>query len=146
MSSLQSYISGNALVILGGPHDLLQTIYHDGTTDLDAVAIDEATGKIATSSGHVVYIYSPQGSDRGALKVPQLGSFGKRRLTSWAVVSTSYSYPQGRETGSLHIIMGSVGGIAGRIILVEALRDRARGFYDLGQKDLKSCQICTFLI
>ncbi|KAL9123438.1 MAG: hypothetical protein Q9187_000008 [Circinaria calcarea] len=62
------YISGNALIILGGPHDLIQTIYHENSDALDAVAIDEATGKIATCSGTTVYIYRPYGESERALK------------------------------------------------------------------------------
>lgn len=67
------YISGNALVILGGPHDLIQTIYHDEGLVLDAVAVDEATGKMATSSSEDVYIYKPHGEKEGALKVTTFG-------------------------------------------------------------------------
>ena len=63
------YISGSALVILGGPHELLQTIYHDENLALDAVAIDEATGKIATCSFNEVTIYKPYGREEGVLKV-----------------------------------------------------------------------------
>ena len=63
------YISGSALVILGGPHELLQTIYHDEHSELDAVAIDEATGKIATCSFNEVTIYKPYGREEGVLKV-----------------------------------------------------------------------------
>lgn len=66
---LQVYISGNALVILGGPHDLIQTIYHEDTSALDAVAIDEVSGKIGTCSKEELYIYRPYGRIEGALKV-----------------------------------------------------------------------------
>ena len=63
-----AYISGNALVILGGPHDLLQTIYLDESTLLDAVAVDEKTGKIATCSAGDVTVYKPYGRNEGVLK------------------------------------------------------------------------------
>ncbi|MCJ1390389.1 regulator of (H+)-ATPase in vacuolar membrane [Xylographa bjoerkii] len=62
------YISGNALVILGGPHQLLQTIYHDDTQILGAVAIDKETGKIATCSGGNIHIYRPYGQNEDVLK------------------------------------------------------------------------------
>ena len=65
----QVYISGNALVILSGPHQLLQTIYHDDTEIFGAVAIDEETGKIATCSGVNIHIYKPYGQNEDALKV-----------------------------------------------------------------------------
>ncbi|MCJ1398065.1 regulator of (H+)-ATPase in vacuolar membrane [Xylographa trunciseda] len=62
------YISGNALVILGGPHQLLQTIYHDDTQILGAVAIDKETGKIATCSPGSIHIYRPYGHNEDVLK------------------------------------------------------------------------------
>lgn len=63
------YISSNALVILRGAHDLLQTITHRETDELTAVAIDGATGKIATTNGSEVIIHKPVGQDIGALRV-----------------------------------------------------------------------------
>ncbi|KAI9815640.1 MAG: regulator of (H+)-ATPase in vacuolar membrane [Thelocarpon impressellum] len=62
------YISGTALVVLAGPDQLLQTIYHDEDERLDAVALDEVSGKIAASSGRKVFVYRPYGEDEGALK------------------------------------------------------------------------------
>lgn len=47
------------MVILGGPNEVLQTVYLEDTTFLDTIAIDEDTGKIAVSSGSNVYIYEP---------------------------------------------------------------------------------------
>lgn len=66
---IKVYISGNALVILGGPRDLIQTIYHDSADALDAVAIDENSGKIGFCTNEEVYIYRPYGRIEGALKV-----------------------------------------------------------------------------
>lgn len=65
----QAYISGSALIILGGPHHIIQTVYHDASPPLDAVAIDEATGKIAISNSQDIYIYRPYGIEEDALKV-----------------------------------------------------------------------------
>ncbi|KAF2757793.1 WD repeat protein-like protein [Pseudovirgaria hyperparasitica] len=62
------YISGNALVILGGPNRVLQTIYTESEIGLEAVCLDEATGKIATCAGDHVYVYKPYGQDEDALK------------------------------------------------------------------------------
>ncbi|PYH48352.1 WD repeat protein [Aspergillus saccharolyticus JOP 1030-1] len=62
------YISGQALVILGGPHKLLQTIYVDDTDVLEAVTIDEVTGKIAACGGPDVFIYQPYGIQNETLK------------------------------------------------------------------------------
>lgn len=67
--SLQAYISGHALVILGGPHKLLQTIYVDDTDALEAVTIDELSGKIAVCGGPDVFIYQPYGIQHETLKV-----------------------------------------------------------------------------
>lgn len=69
------YVTPNALVILNGPHDLLQTITHGGGGQLSendslvAVAIDALTGKIATSNGSELFIHKPVGQDIGALRV-----------------------------------------------------------------------------
>lgn len=63
-----AYISGSALVILSGPHNLLQTLYLDEHSELDAVAIDGHTGKLAICSAQDVTIYKPYGRNEGALK------------------------------------------------------------------------------
>ena len=62
------YLSGNAIVILSGPYDLLQTIYVDDHPELDAVAIDEASGNIAACGSKSVVIYKPYGKKEGVLK------------------------------------------------------------------------------
>jgi hypothetical protein len=66
---LQAYISGHALVILGGPQTLLQTIYVDDIEKLEAVAFDEASGKIAVCGGPDIFIYQPYGIQGETLKV-----------------------------------------------------------------------------
>lgn len=63
------YISGQALVILGGPHNLLQTIYVDDTQALEAVAIDGASGRIAVCGGPYAFVYEPYGTYGETLKV-----------------------------------------------------------------------------
>lgn len=86
---LIAYISGSALVILSGPNHLLQTIYLDEHDELDAVAIDEGTGKIATCSSKEVTIYKPYGRTEGGLKWSFHSSFSildpenKRLTLSW---------------------------------------------------------------
>ncbi|KAF1813625.1 WD repeat protein-like protein [Eremomyces bilateralis CBS 781.70] len=62
------YISGNAVVILDGPHQLLQTIYLDKDDDLQAVALDEDSGKIAAASSTEIHIYKPYGKEEGFLQ------------------------------------------------------------------------------
>jgi hypothetical protein len=65
----QAYISGDALVILGGPNRVLQTIYIEEDQVLQAVSFDETTGKIAVCAGVNVYVYKPYGQDEGEIKV-----------------------------------------------------------------------------
>lgn len=68
-SIIQAYITGNAFVILTGADTILQTIYDDDDTQLEAIALDEASGKIATCAGSNIRIYKPYGQDEGVLKV-----------------------------------------------------------------------------
>ncbi|KAL1988776.1 hypothetical protein VTN96DRAFT_7660 [Rasamsonia emersonii] len=63
-----AYISGHALVILGGAQTLLQTIYVDETEALEAIAIDETTGRIAVSGGPDIFVYHPYGIKGETLK------------------------------------------------------------------------------
>ncbi|KAI9886031.1 MAG: hypothetical protein M1823_002151 [Watsoniomyces obsoletus] len=53
-----AYISGNALVVLAGPHAVRQTIYVDDESSLEAVAFDEISGKIAVCSERAVHVYA----------------------------------------------------------------------------------------
>ncbi|KAJ6098223.1 hypothetical protein N7499_002597 [Penicillium canescens] len=70
-----AYISGHALVILGGPQKLLQTIYVDDTDSLEAVAFEETSGKIAVCGGPDVFVYQPYGIQGEALKWSLLYTF-----------------------------------------------------------------------
>ncbi|EDN09524.1 conserved hypothetical protein [Histoplasma mississippiense (nom. inval.)] len=54
-----SYITGHALVILSGPHKLLQTIYLDDAEPSDSVLIDEASGRIAVAGGPDISVFKP---------------------------------------------------------------------------------------
>lgn len=65
----KAYVSGNAIIILKGPQEILQTIYVDDVDELEAVTIEESSGRIAVCSQQQVYIYSPIGRDEGVLKV-----------------------------------------------------------------------------
>ncbi|KAI9825757.1 MAG: hypothetical protein M1819_000475 [Sarea resinae] len=65
---LIAYISGNALVVLGGIDHILQTVYHDEDEELEAVIFDEASARIATCAGRKIYVYQPYGRNEGALK------------------------------------------------------------------------------
>lgn len=65
----QAYISGNAFVVLSNPNTILQTIYDDSAEHLEAIAIDEASGKIATCTGATIRVYKPYGREEDALQV-----------------------------------------------------------------------------
>lgn len=63
------YISGNAFIVLSNPTTILQTIYDDAEEHLDAIAIDEISGKIATCTGPNIRVYKPYGEEEDALQV-----------------------------------------------------------------------------
>jgi hypothetical protein len=65
----QVYVTGSAFVILSAPQAILQTVYDDDTTPLEAIAVDEVSGKIACCTRTVVRIYSPYGLEENLLKV-----------------------------------------------------------------------------
>lgn len=69
---MQAYISGNALIILGGPRHIIQTIYTEDEGNLVSVVLDEPSGKIATASAKAIYVYKPHGLDIGQPNVRQL--------------------------------------------------------------------------
>ncbi|KAG5930639.1 hypothetical protein E4U42_003609 [Claviceps africana] len=55
-----AYISGNSFTVLNGSHRVIQTVYEDDSKhSLDAIVLDEATGKIATCTPNQVRIYRP---------------------------------------------------------------------------------------
>jgi hypothetical protein len=56
-------------VLLDGADHVLQTIYIDGEVELEAVALDAGTGKLAACSTRHIYLYRPYGHDEGAIKV-----------------------------------------------------------------------------
>ena len=66
---MQVYITGSAFTILEGCHGILQTVYDEGEQTLEAIAFDEATGKIATCTLTQVRVYKPLGSREDTLKV-----------------------------------------------------------------------------
>ncbi|KAF7549991.1 hypothetical protein G7Z17_g6017 [Cylindrodendrum hubeiense] len=65
---INTYITGSAFAILDGSHGVLQTIYDDDPQPLEAIAFDEASGKIATCTPTQVRVYRPFGSREDALK------------------------------------------------------------------------------
>ncbi|KAI0156401.1 RAVE protein 1 C terminal-domain-containing protein [Xylariaceae sp. FL1272] len=69
------YITGNALSILSGPDAVLQTIYDDDDSSLEAVAFDESSGKIAACTHSTVRVYRPLEHAGDALKWALQASF-----------------------------------------------------------------------
>ncbi|RBR23386.1 uncharacterized protein FIESC28_03819 [Fusarium coffeatum] len=63
-----TYITGSAFTILEGSHRILQTVYDEGEQTLEAIAVDEATGKIATCTLTQVRVYKPFGSHEDTSK------------------------------------------------------------------------------
>jgi hypothetical protein len=58
---------------LGEPDTLLQTVYDDDPEPLQAVALDEASGKIAVCTRRAVRVYRPFGREEDALQVRYRG-------------------------------------------------------------------------
>ncbi|KAF2744645.1 hypothetical protein M011DRAFT_470243 [Sporormia fimetaria CBS 119925] len=52
-----AYISGNSFVALDRPNHVLQTTYIDGEDELDAITLQEVTGKLAVCSATRIYVY-----------------------------------------------------------------------------------------
>ncbi|PSS00528.1 RAVE protein 1 C terminal-domain-containing protein [Coniella lustricola] len=63
-----AYISGNAIAILSDHETLLQTIYDDDDQPLEAVSLDEASGKLAVCTDKTVRVYRPFLHGDGDLK------------------------------------------------------------------------------
>ncbi|KAK3386909.1 RAVE protein 1 C terminal-domain-containing protein [Podospora didyma] len=86
------YITGNAFSILGDPETPIQTVYDDDENPLEAVALDEASGKIAVCTHSAVRIYKPFGQAENALKWA---------LQSCFTVEQDQTFAQGPTTISL---------------------------------------------
>jgi hypothetical protein len=66
---VQAYISGTALILLGDAQKILQTIYIDHADSLEAVTIDERSGKVAVCDKTHVHVYQPSGRAEDVLRV-----------------------------------------------------------------------------
>ncbi|PYH99699.1 WD repeat protein [Aspergillus ellipticus CBS 707.79] len=99
-----AYISGHALVILGGPHQLLQTIYVDDTDALEAVTIDEVSGKIAVCGGPDVFIYQPYGIQYETLKWSLVQTF-RSDDDDETIRTLSWGSPEELLLGNSHLTL-----------------------------------------
>lgn len=77
-------------MILGSPHELIQTIYIDEDLDLDAVAIDSATGKVAVSNADQTYVYKPYGKEENVLKWSLESTIAVTGIIAGAVATLSW--------------------------------------------------------
>ena len=94
-------------MILDRPDHILQTIYQDDVAELNAVAIDKHTGKIAVHGGGAVHIYKPYGVDWGLPKVSHPLAFFRCRLTL-AVVSAIRDSAQERGKLLASVVLESL--------------------------------------
>ncbi|RYO19232.1 Regulator of V-ATPase in vacuolar membrane protein 1 [Alternaria arborescens] len=98
------YISGNALIVLDRPNHVLQTIYIDEEFELEAVAIDQGTGKLAACSTRRIYIYRPYGQDEGAVKWSQQGSMSLSDVDD-PITTLSWGMPDELLVGSASLTL-----------------------------------------
>ena len=136
-------------MILGGPHNLIQTIYDDQLMSLEAVVIDEATGKIAVCSSKNVHIYKPYGKKEGALKVELKMTCPAPSFliltTSIVVITNLVTGPESRQWNT-DTIMGVGGRAVNWFLFSKTLRD-CRGLYlDLESESPQACQDCKLLL
>ncbi|KAF1831934.1 hypothetical protein BDW02DRAFT_571508 [Decorospora gaudefroyi] len=109
-----AYISGNALIVLDRPHHVLQTIYIDEESELEAVALDEGTGKLAVCSTQHIYIYQPYGQDEGAVKWSLQGSMSLPDPDD-TITTLSWGMPDELLAGSASLTLFNTHGETERI-------------------------------
>ncbi|KAK2603932.1 regulator of (H+)-ATPase in vacuolar membrane [Conoideocrella luteorostrata] len=87
----EAYISGCAFTVLDEAHRVTQTVYDDDTEKyLDAITIDEASGKIATCTSKQVRIYQPLALQIDNVKWAQQSIFDIPRPTFNAPCTLSW--------------------------------------------------------
>lgn len=109
-------MTGNAAILLGGPQNILQTIYVDDIDFLESVAIEETSGRVAVSGGRHVFVYKPLGRDEGALRWAQ-----EHSLQTDTSKITSLSWASSEEilaSGDL-LCLWNISGIDGPAIIWE---------------------------
>ncbi|UPX15395.1 regulator of (H+)-ATPase in vacuolar membrane [Ascochyta rabiei] len=94
-----AYISGNALVILDRPNHVIQTIYMDDEEALEAVALDQGTGKLAACSTRHMYIYQPYSVEYGVYKWSLQGSMALPNQAD-SITTLSWGMPHEIVAGS----------------------------------------------
>ncbi|KAF1977584.1 hypothetical protein BU23DRAFT_587563 [Bimuria novae-zelandiae CBS 107.79] len=99
-----AYISGNALIILGAPNHVVQTIYIDEESELEAVCLDENTGKIAACSARYIYIHQPYGVGYGVFKWSRQGSMSLHNADD-SITTLSWGMPDELLAGSASLTL-----------------------------------------
>jgi hypothetical protein len=127
----------------------LQTIYDDDEAHLEAIAIDEASGKIATCAGSNIRVYKPYGQGEDALKVSggvPVG-FGRTKADQDTVVSTTQLPAQRIYQGVCdNSIMGHSRGAAGWEFFSDSFLYARYARGDLEVTAGQHCEVCQFLI
>ncbi|KAM4059312.1 hypothetical protein HRG_007830 [Hirsutella rhossiliensis] len=100
-----AYISGSAFTVIQGLQTIIQTVYDDAEHQLEAVVLDEDSGKIATCTNAEVRIYQPVGYDDGSLKWVQQSRFDIPHPSSGNACSLSWGTSEELlvATGSLSL-------------------------------------------
>ncbi|CZR52061.1 related to RAV1-similarity to Drosophila DmX gene [Phialocephala subalpina] len=104
---LIAYISGNAFVVLNGSHSILQTIYDDAEEQLEAIAIDEASGKIATCAGSNIRVYKPYGQGEDALQWSLQHSFTVDKAAAHSTSTLSWGLAEELLVGNAWLSLHS---------------------------------------
>lgn len=95
-------------MILDSPNHVVQTIYIDEEDELEAVCLDENTGKIAVCSARNIYIHHPYGVDYEVVKVGEALVRPEGMLTD-AVVSPGQHVAARQQRFNHHTFMGHAG-------------------------------------
>ncbi|EGX89210.1 WD repeat protein [Cordyceps militaris CM01] len=90
---VNAYITGSALAILDDPHKVIQTVYDENDDELEAIAFDEASGKIAVCTTNSIRVYRPSARPEDPLKWTLEASFE----TPQAATGESFALSWGRE-------------------------------------------------
>ncbi|KAJ6787479.1 hypothetical protein PWT90_02703 [Aphanocladium album] len=90
---VNAYITGSALTILDGPQKVIQTVYDDNGDELEAIAFDDASGKIAVCTTNSIRVYRPSARPDDPLKWALEVSFE----TPHAATGESFALSWGRE-------------------------------------------------
>ncbi|KAM0475522.1 hypothetical protein ACHAPX_006843 [Trichoderma viride] len=112
---LNAYITGNAFTVLDGLQTIIQTIYDENDEPLQAIAIDELTGKIATSTAAQVRVYKPLGGlQEDALKWALQLTFVIHRDDSETACALSWGSSEELLVASNYLSLFSTGEHPGR--------------------------------